>query len=46
VTPYKGYAAHIRNEATLVDAVRETIQIAAGAGTWAEIRHIKSRSLR
>jgi len=47
VTPYKGgYAAHIRNEGNgLVDAVRETIQIAAGAGTWAEIRHIKSRSL-
>jgi len=46
-TPYRGgYAAHIRNEGNgLVDAVRETIQIAAGAGTWAEIRHIKSRSL-
>ncbi|HEY6089664.1 MAG TPA: D-aminoacylase [Gemmatimonadaceae bacterium] len=46
-TPYKGgYAAHIRSEGTgLVDAVRETIRIAAGAGTWAEIRHIKSRSL-
>jgi dihydroorotase/N-acyl-D-amino-acid deacylase len=46
-TPYKGgYAAHIRSEgAGLVDAVRETIRIAAGAGTWAEIRHIKSRSL-
>src|SRR5450759_4167874 len=28
----------------LVEAVRETIRIAAGAGTWAEIRHIKSRS--
>src|SRR5437870_4157612 len=47
VTPYKGgYAAHIRSEGTrLLDAIRETIQIAAGAGTWAEIRHIKSRSL-
>ena len=46
-TPYRGgYAAHIRNEGNgLVDAVRETIQIAAGAGTWAEIRHIKARSL-
>jgi len=46
-TPYKGgYAAHIRSEGTrLLDAVRETIQIAAAAGTWAEIRHIKSRSL-
>jgi N-acyl-D-amino-acid deacylase len=46
-TPYKGgYAAHIRSEgAGLVDAVRETIRIASEAGTWAEIRHIKSRSL-
>jgi N-acyl-D-amino-acid deacylase len=47
VAPYKGgYAAHIRSEGTgLLDAIRETIRIAAGAGTWAEIRHIKSRSL-
>src|SRR4051812_38437372 len=46
-TPYKGgYAAHIRSEgAGLIDAVRETIRIASEAGTWAEIRHIKSRSL-
>lgn len=46
-TPYKGgYAAHIRSEgAGLIDAIRETIQIASGAGTWAEIRHIKSRTL-
>jgi N-acyl-D-amino-acid deacylase len=46
-TPYKGgYAAHIRNEGNeLPDAVRETIRIAAGAGTWAEIRHLKARSL-
>ena len=45
--PYKGgYAAHMRSEGTrLLDAVRETIRIAAEAGTWAEIRHIKSRSL-
>jgi len=45
-TPYRGgYAAHIRSEGTgLVEAVRETIRIAAGANTWAEIRHIKSRS--
>ena len=45
-TPYKGgYAAHIRNEGSgLLDAIRETIRIAAGANTWAEIRHIKSRS--
>ena len=47
VTPYKGgYAAHIRSEGTrLIEAIRETIRIAAEAGTWAEIRHIKSRSL-
>jgi len=47
VTPYKGgYAAHIRSEGTgLLTAIRETIRIAAEAGTWAEIRHIKSRSL-
>jgi len=46
-TPYKGgYAAHIRSEgAGLLTAVRETIRIASEAGTWAEIRHIKSRSL-
>jgi len=45
-TPYKGgYAAHIRSEgAGLLDAIRETIRIAAEAGTWAEVRHIKSRS--
>jgi len=30
--------------AKLLDAIRETIRIAAEAGTWAEIRHIKSRS--
>jgi len=46
-TPFKGgYAAHIRSEgAGLLDAIRETIRIAAEAGTWAEVRHIKSRSL-
>jgi N-acyl-D-amino-acid deacylase len=46
-TPYKGgYAAHIRSEgADLLPAIRETIRIASEAGTWAEIRHIKSRSL-
>ena len=45
--PYRGgYATHMRSEgAALLDAVRETIRIAAEAGTWAEIRHIKSRSL-
>jgi N-acyl-D-amino-acid deacylase len=47
VTPYKGgYATHMRSEGTaMLDAVRETIRIAAEAGTWAQIRHIKSRSL-
>lgn len=47
VVPYRGgYATHMRSEgAALLDAVRETIRIAAEAGTWAEIRHIKSRSL-
>jgi len=46
-TPYKGgYAAHIRSEGSgLLEAIRETIRIASEAGTWAEIRHIKSRSL-
>ncbi len=46
VLPYRGgYAAHIRSEGTgLLTAIRETIRIAAEAGTWAEIRHIKSRS--
>ncbi|HJQ10857.1 MAG TPA: D-aminoacylase [Gemmatimonadaceae bacterium] len=45
-TPYKGgYAAHIRNEGSgLLEAIRETIRIASGANTWAEIRHLKSRS--
>ena len=48
VVPYRGgYAAHIRSEGTgLLDAIRETVRIAAEAGTWAEIRHIKSRSAR
>ncbi|HYN82372.1 MAG TPA: D-aminoacylase [Gemmatimonadaceae bacterium] len=47
VVPYRGgYATHMRSEgARLIEAVRETIRIAAEAGTWAEIRHIKSRSL-
>lgn len=46
VVPYRGgYATHIRSEGTrLLDAVRETIRIAGEAGTWAEIRHIKSRT--
>ena len=46
VVPYRGgYAAHIRSEGSgLLPAIRETIRIASEAGTWAEIRHIKSRS--
>lgn len=46
VVPYRGgYAAHMRSEgANLIPAVRETIRIASEAGTWAEIRHIKSRT--
>lgn len=46
VVPYRGgYATHMRSEgAGLLDAVRETVRIASEAGTWAEIRHIKSRS--
>lgn len=46
VVPWRGgYAAHIRSEgAGLQSAIRETVRIAAAAGTWAEIRHIKSRS--
>lgn len=46
VTPYKGgYAAHIRHENhRIAEAVRETVRIAAEAGTWAEIRHLKART--
>ncbi len=46
VVPYRGgYATHMRSEgAGLLDAVRETIRIASEAGTWGQIRHIKSRS--
>ncbi len=46
VVPYRGgYAAHMRSEGSgLLEAVRETVRIASEAGTWAEIRHIKSRS--
>lgn len=46
VVPYRGgYATHMRSEGSgLLDAIRETVRIAAGAGTWAQIRHIKSRS--
>jgi len=46
VVPYRGgYAAHMRSEGSaLLEAIRETVRIASEAGTWAEIRHIKSRS--
>jgi len=46
VVPYRGgYAAHMRGEGSgLLNAVRETVRIASEANTWAEIRHIKSRS--
>jgi dihydroorotase/N-acyl-D-amino-acid deacylase len=46
VVPYRGgYAAHMRSEGSgLLSAIRETVRIASEAGTWAEIRHIKSRS--
>ena len=46
VVPYRGgYATHMRSEGSrLLEAVRETIRIATEAGTWAQIRHIKSRS--
>jgi N-acyl-D-amino-acid deacylase len=46
VVPWRGgYAAHMRSEGTrLLEAIRETVRIASEAGTWAEIRHIKSRS--
>jgi dihydroorotase/N-acyl-D-amino-acid deacylase len=46
VVPYRGgYATHMRSEGSeLLDAVRETIRIASEAGTWGQIRHIKSRS--
>jgi len=40
-----GYASHLRNENTLLlDAIREAIRIGTEAGTWVEIRHLKSRS--
>jgi N-acyl-D-amino-acid deacylase len=46
VTPYKGgYAAHMRHEdSRILEAVYETIRIAKETGTWAEIRHIKTRT--
>ncbi len=46
VVPYRGgYATHMRDEEDeMLEAIRETIRIASGAGTWAEIRHLKSIS--
>lgn len=46
VVPWRGgYATHMRSEGEgLLDAVRETVRIASQSGTWAQIRHIKSRS--
>ncbi len=41
-----GYASQIRSEGDgLLDAIREAIRIGHGAGTWIEIRHLKSHSL-
>lgn len=41
-----GYASHIRSEGDgLLTAIREAINIGHGAGTWIEIRHLKSHSL-
>ncbi|MBA3671503.1 MAG: D-aminoacylase [Gemmatimonadaceae bacterium] len=38
-----GYASHIRSESdSLLVAIREAIQIGREAGTWVEIRHLKS----
>ncbi|HEV2643133.1 MAG TPA: D-aminoacylase [Candidatus Elarobacter sp.] len=46
-SPYGGgYASHIRSEGDgLLDAIREAIHIGNGAGTWVEIRHLKSHTL-
>ncbi len=41
-----GYASHIRSEGDgLLDAIREAITIGHDAGTWVEIRHLKSHTL-
>lgn len=41
-----GYASHIRSEGdSLLPAIREAIRIGTGAGTWIQIRHLKSHSL-
>lgn len=42
-----GYASHVREEgAGLVGAIREAIAVGSAAGTWVEIRHLKSHSLQ
>ena len=42
-----GYASHIRNEGdSLLPAIREAIAIGAAAGTWVQIRHLKSSGER
>ncbi len=42
-----GYASHIRNEGdSLLAAIREAIRIGADAGTWVQIRHLKSSGER
>lgn len=42
-----GYASHIRNEGdSLLPAIREAIRIGADAGTWVQIRHLKSSGER
>lgn len=42
-----GYASHIRSEGdSLIPAIREAIAIGTGAGTWVQIRHLKSSGER
>ncbi len=42
-----GYASHIRSESdSLLPAIREAIRIGHEAGTWVEIRHLKSSGER
>lgn len=42
-----GYASHIRSEGdSLLAAIREAIGIGRAAGTWIEIRHLKSHQLQ
>jgi dihydroorotase/N-acyl-D-amino-acid deacylase len=42
-----GYASHIRNEGdSLLPAIREAMLVGRDAGTWVEIRHLKSSGQR